>query len=174
MKHTTLLLIYSCLLLCPCIQGYSQARMVTTDPNNTSSIETLPPPTIDVAISTDGGKAMRVRMFCEIADTEIYYTLDGTDPTRQSFLYTDEFGGSNKSMVIKAIATKNGYYDSPITEYTHGGSGIINEQTNKTIISRIYISPVGIVLRSPSEGMNIAITTYEDGQQEIHKVIWKP
>ena len=110
----------------------------------------------------------------ETADAEIHYTLDGTIPTKQSPLYTEEITGNSHSVTIKAITTKDGYLDSPIAEYMYGGSGIINEQTDKKIISRIYLPLSGTPLFSPTEGMNIVITTYEDGQLETHKMIWKP
>ena len=95
---------------------------------------------------------MRITMFCETADAEIHYTLDGTIPTKQSPLYTEEITGNSHSVTIKAITTKDGYLDSPIAEYMYGGTPLF----------------------SPTEGMNIVITTYEDGQLETHKMIWKP
>lgn len=175
MKHTTLLLIYSCLLFGIYTQGHSQERTVVTKDGDALPTETLPVPTINIGVSTDGGSSIRIRISCEIADTEIYYTLDDTDPTKQSPLYTDFLAMANQSLiVVKAIATKKGYRDSPIAKYTHIGSGIVNEQVDKTVASRIYISPSGIPLRLPVNGINIAITTYEDGSQETHKVIWKP
>ncbi|WP_229034116.1 chitobiase/beta-hexosaminidase C-terminal domain-containing protein [Bacteroides salyersiae] len=148
--------------------------MVTTNYNENLPTETLPAPIIEVATSTDGGRYMRITMFCETADAEIHYTLDGTIPTKQSPLYTEEITGNSHSVTIKAITTKDGYLDSPIAEYMYGGSGIINEQTDKKIISRIYLPLSDTPLFSPTEGMNIVITTYEDGQLETHKMIWKP
>ena len=174
MKHITSLTIYCCLLLATCMQGHSQEKMVTTNYNENLPTETLPAPIIEVATSTDGGRYMRITMFCETADAEIHYTLDGTIPTKQSPLYTEEITGNSHSVTIKAITTKDGYLDSPIAEYMYGGSGIINEQTDKKIISRIYLPLSGTPLFSPTEGMNIVITTYEDGQLETHKMIWKP
>ena len=87
---------------------------------------------------------MRITMFCETADAEIHYTLDGTIPTKQSPLYTEEITGNSHSVTIKAITTKDGYLDSPIAEYMYGGSGIINEQTEKD-----YLTHLSTAIRYP-------------------------
>ena len=71
MKHITSLTIYCCLLLATCMQGHSQEKMVTTNYNENLPTETLPAPIIEVATSTDGGRYMRITMFCETADAEI-------------------------------------------------------------------------------------------------------
>ena len=47
-------------------------------------------------------------------DATIYYTLDGTDPTRDSTLYEGPFTIS-ESCVLKAFAVANSYGDSVIT-----------------------------------------------------------
>ena len=72
MKHITSLTIYCCLLLATCMQGHSQEKMVTTNYNENLPTETLPAPIIEVATSTDGGRYMRITMFCETADAEIH------------------------------------------------------------------------------------------------------
>lgn len=49
-----------------------------------------------------------------VADADIYYTLDGTTPTKSSTKYTSTGVGINRNCVLKAIAYKNGYEDSNI------------------------------------------------------------
>lgn len=59
-------------------------------------------------------------------DAAIYYTTDGSAPTRQSALYTGAIQVS-QSQTLKAIAVKTGYFDSPaaISAYSinTGGGG---------------------------------------------------
>lgn len=49
----------------------------------------------------------------ETDGAKIYYTLDNTTPTNNSILYTKEFEIS-KSCIVKAIAVKDTYNDSPV------------------------------------------------------------
>ena len=50
-------------------------------------------------------------------NVEIYYTLDGTDPTTDGILYTEPIS-YNRNLVIKAVAKREGYYNSVVTTYT--------------------------------------------------------
>ena len=49
---------------------------------------------------------------------EIHYTTDGSMPTAQSPLYTRPFVADGMSVTIKAIATRDNYFDSAITSFT--------------------------------------------------------
>lgn len=51
-------------------------------------------------------------------DAEIYYTTDGSVPTKDSKKYTKSIK-LDKSMQIKAIAIKEGYQDSDISEFNY-------------------------------------------------------
>ncbi|MBR6846777.1 MAG: chitobiase/beta-hexosaminidase C-terminal domain-containing protein [Bacteroidales bacterium] len=64
-------------------------------------------------------EAQEVALACSTADATIYYTLDGTDPTENSSVYTTPIAVA-ESMTIKAIAMKEGYENSTIAtaEYT--------------------------------------------------------
>ena len=54
-----------------------------------------------------------VTITCGTADATIYYTLDGSDPTENSTVYTEPFALSENA-TVKAIAMKEGYENSEI------------------------------------------------------------
>ena len=64
-------------------------------------------------------EAQSVEIDCSTADATIYYTIDGSDPTENSTVYTEAITVA-ESMTIKAIAMKEGYENSSIAtaEYT--------------------------------------------------------
>ena len=66
----------------------------------------------------DGGtyfEAQSVTISCNTAEAVIYYTLDGTDPTENSLVYSEPITVA-ENMTIKAIAMKEGYDNSNIAE----------------------------------------------------------
>ena len=48
----------------------------------------------------------------------IHYTLDGSEPTVQSLVYTAPFVADGMSVVIKAIAVKDDYFDSDVATFS--------------------------------------------------------
>ncbi|MBR6605515.1 MAG: chitobiase/beta-hexosaminidase C-terminal domain-containing protein [Prevotella sp.] len=46
--------------------------------------------------------------------SHIYYTLDGTEPTENSLLYSEPFPVTEEGIVVKAITIAEGYYDSDV------------------------------------------------------------
>lgn len=58
--------------------------------------------------------AMKISLLSDNDDAKIYYTLDGTNPTEKSLLYTKPFV-IKKSTKVKAIATKKGEISSFIS-----------------------------------------------------------
>ncbi len=68
-------------------------------------------------ISTD----TEIRIFCSTLNAEVYYTLDGSEPTMDSTLYTDGFSiGQTGEVTLKAKGFRNGWNPSEIaqTSYT--------------------------------------------------------
>ena len=89
--------------------------------------EIIVPPVITPNGGTIYHDSADITITTETEDAVIYYTLDGTTPTNNSILYEkpftlDESSFTNgKSLVIKAVAVKDGCEDSAVvTEiYTH-------------------------------------------------------
>lgn len=69
-------------------------------------------------VSGEVAKNTLVTLTSETAGAVIYYTLDGSDPTAGSAKYTAPIQ-ITKETRIRAIATKKGYADSEIAEFTY-------------------------------------------------------
>jgi hypothetical protein len=59
-----------------------------------------------------------VTLSCTTADAVIYYTLDGSDPTTASSVYSEPFDITTDGTVVKAFATAQGYLESAINSAT--------------------------------------------------------
>lgn len=69
-----------------------------------------------VAAPTISYSNLHISITTPTADAKIYYTLDGTEPTSKSNLYTGPVE-LMKNCTVKAIALRNDYHDSPVTTY---------------------------------------------------------
>lgn len=62
-------------------------------------------------------------MSCATDGAKIYYTIDGSEPTKESTLYSDAISisgkGDGESVTVKAIAVKDGMIDSEIMTITY-------------------------------------------------------
>jgi hypothetical protein len=81
------------------------AVSITTDPGDVSSLPNDAVVTVTLETAT--------------SDASIYYTLDGTTPTKDSTLYEGPFtvtapGDGGGTVTVKAIGVKTGYYDSMV------------------------------------------------------------
>lgn len=75
-------------------------------------------PVDNVTISPNGGSftgPVTVTLSCDTPDATIYYTLDGTDPTQDSHLYSTALVVDNTTM-IKARAYATGRMPSPVAK----------------------------------------------------------
>lgn len=85
---------------------------------NESGVQTVATPRFNPAAgAVAAGTAVEIS--CATADATIHYTIDGTEPTAASAVYTDAIV-VNEAMTIKAIAVKEGMSDSAVAtaEYT--------------------------------------------------------
>lgn len=90
-------------------------------------------PTVSLSPGTYTG-SQTVTLSTETAGAEIYYTLDGSDPTTSSTLYESPIT-INESTTIKAISFKNGV-TSAIGTYSY----IINIPSNNNNLSSITLN----------------------------------
>jgi hypothetical protein len=64
--------------------------------------------------------AQSVELECSTLEADIYYTLDGTDPTEESDLYSGAITiPAGATIVIKAKAFRYGWYDSAVMTETY-------------------------------------------------------
>ncbi|MCM1489880.1 MAG: chitobiase/beta-hexosaminidase C-terminal domain-containing protein, partial [Muribaculum sp.] len=95
-----------------------------------------------------------VMILCETPGSTIYYTLDGTDPTNQSSVYTAPIYVSG-NILVKAVATKEGMENSPIRSY--------QVTTYKTAAPKFTFANKKIEISSDTEG---AVIRYSIGTSD--------
>lgn len=86
-------------------------------------------------ISPESGKFLTtqtITITCETEGAEIYYTLDGKDPTTDSIKYTEPFT-IDSSVTVRAIAVKEGMENSAVAAATYVKAG------DKDILSKLDI-----------------------------------
>ena len=112
-------------------------------------------------IQADNGEAPRyITITTTTIGADIYYTIDGSDPTTESIRYTGPFReGPEHAHVsgvdIKAIAVKPGMFCSEV------GNGNVTLTCDPPLISRIGASTFEISSTFPVVGANIYYTTDE-------------
>ena len=82
----------------------------------------LPAPTADLPSDSKIENGTKITLHCQTADATIYYTLDGTDPTKESTIYQEPIiitKESDGAITLKAFASKEGWLDSDIVSFTY-------------------------------------------------------
>ncbi|WP_313804000.1 DUF6359 domain-containing protein [Cytobacillus sp.] len=91
-------------------------------PTSYSFAEDTDPDKVQAVTANPGGgavfKGTKVELATATKGAEIYFTLDGSEPTTFSTLYTEPIE-INAPVTIKAIAVKAGLTDSEVTEYDY-------------------------------------------------------
>ena len=98
-------------------------------------------------------EAFSLRILSETNDADIYYTLDGSTPTRESLLYNDELT-IDSTTIIRAISVKENHYNSEIVSQSY----LFNVDTDLPVISLIS-DPVN--LWDEEEGFYVFGNNYE-------------
>lgn len=81
-------------------------------------VSKLAPPTASIPSGTDVEAGTAVSLLSGVNGAAIYYTLDGTNPSQESFHYSKPFI-IEKDTVITAYVVKDGYEDSDPAVFTY-------------------------------------------------------
>ena len=95
-----------------------------------------------------------VTISCETANAAIYYTLDGSDPTENSTLYSAPITVS-ETTTIKAIAVASGYDNSTIAEATYTINEVITIAEARALENNAYACVEGTVIFIDSRNIYI-------------------
>ncbi|WP_171687167.1 chitobiase/beta-hexosaminidase C-terminal domain-containing protein [Paenibacillus planticolens] len=124
---------------------------------NAPAVET---PTANQAAGTYNAP-FSVRLSTTTADADIYYTTDGTAPTKNSTKYVNPIAIS-KTTTLKAIAFKEGWVNSEAAAFVYT---IVPPKTNAPTASKAtgrYADAFRVTLASGTEGAAIYYTTNGD------------
>ncbi|WP_169088394.1 chitobiase/beta-hexosaminidase C-terminal domain-containing protein [Paenibacillus sp. PL91] len=92
------------------------------------------------------------------ANAKIYYTLDGTTPTRDSNLYTGPFI-IQKSATLKLITASDTILDSDVASYDYTINAPIVEKPMSSKEAATYSAPFSMTLSTATAGADIYYTT---------------
>lgn len=90
-------------------------------------------------------KGTKIVLSCSDQDAQIFYTLDGTDPTSDSNKYIDPIV-VNEDIVIKAIAVKTGFQNSEIATFNYKIEEAVEEPDINTYAVSFELQGHGVAL----------------------------
>lgn len=82
----------------------------------------------------------------------IYYTIDGSEPTEQSTLYTEPFNIASEGVTVKAIAKGDGYLLSDVAEQL---IDLKDQSASPVITATPHKGYTTITMDCPTEGVSI-------------------
>lgn len=117
------------------------------EPDPTAPVQ-LKAPIANIPSESEVESGRKLRLTADIMDSQIYYTLDGQEPTRESSLYTAPIA-ITADVTVKALAVKEGYLDSTVATFTYRliddvGQGEIGEKdwTSDGVPQGLWISVI--------------------------------
>jgi len=137
-----------------------------------SEVATLAVDWLKVATPIFSNDAYTVFITTATDGATIYYTMDGTDPTRESAVYTDGFE-VKEDCTVKAIAVCDGYVDSNVAKLVVDFSFIyaIYDSNEGLLTFKYGFKPEGVTVY---EMGNTAFTTSSHPQwyqQKLNRVV---
>lgn len=157
------------------VEGENQIRLnsmeITYIPAVDGSVtSTVASPVL--AKSCNFTESMVVSLSCDTDGATIYYTVDGTEPTRESEVYTDSFT-ITQTTTVKAMAVKEGMNDSEVVEATYtmveaSSWSLVTDAANLAVNDRVVlVSSVSDYAMSTNQKTNnrgaVKITKIADG-----------
>ena len=99
----------------------------------------------------------------------------GTDIYQMAFDYAGNLICGGSSLAIYSIPTEDNQTTTPAKRTSivekKVATGIDEPIAEKTILSVKYVNPAGVISTTPFSGVNIVITTYQDGSRKVTKVL---
>lgn len=129
--------------------------------DNTQDV--VAPGTVHTPVISPGSgtyeSSVAVSITCNTVDTDIYYTVDGSDPTDQSIPYGSSFDIDTEGVtVVKAIAVKTGMTNSAVgsVQYTVTDA---NEDPEEKFVADHTVAKDSVLRAIPDNYINTARTT---------------
>ena len=142
---------------------YDDTCVVTVNP-----IPTVQSPVSNIAQGTVSG-GTRILLKTDTVGAAIYYTTDKSKPSKNSTLYTDAIT-IDKDTVIRAIAVKEGYKDSPESTFNYyiaNNWGDIESQKAKDYWKKASAVPEDIWYL-----FDDATVVYKDAPNSVHTAVY--
>lgn len=95
---------------------------------------------------------LKVYITCKTAESQVYYTTDGSSPLTNGILYSAPISVTG-NCIVKAVAKRNGYNDSEVIEYK------IDVSSVKCITPVLTIDGNLLTMTTLTEGATIYYTT---------------
>ena len=126
--------------------------------DGSAPVQQVAAPTFDPAGGTYT-TAQNVTIACATAGADIYYTIDGSNPTTSSTKYTGPIAVS-ATTTIKAIAVKSGMSNSVVASatYTIGSAPVAPEAPTFTPAAGTYTTAQNVTIACATAGADIRYT----------------
>ena len=117
--------------------------------NSKAKVSAAPKPSI---VQNYKNRNTFVSIKSSVPSPVIYYTIDGSEPTEQSTLYTEPFNIASEGVTVKAIAKGDGYLLSDVAEQL---IDLKDQSASPVITATPHKGYTTITMDCPTEGVSI-------------------